>query len=71
MSLSLNRTVGPEGEEVDEFTTGLSPGVPATTNKPYGLLFSHTLIFHEILENVDGFARLKLQHKKKHSPLNK
>ena len=56
----MNRTVGPEGAEVDEFTTGLSPGVPAPTNKPYGGLFSGTLILHEILENVDG---LKLQQK--------
>lgn len=56
----MNRTVGAEGAEVDEFTTGLSPGVPAPTNKPYGLLFSGILIFHEIFVDVDGFARLKL-----------
>lgn len=31
---------GAEGAEVDEFTNGLSPGAPQTTNKPYGLLFS-------------------------------
>lgn len=49
----MNRTVSPEGVEVDEFATGFSPGVPAPTNKPYRLLFSEILIFHVILENVN------------------
>lgn len=67
----MNRTAGPEGAEVDEFTTGLSPGVPAPANKPYGLRFSAILIFHETLENVDGFARLKLnQRKDKQCPVS-
>lgn len=59
----MNRTAGPEGAEVDEFTTGLRPGVPALTNKPYGLLVSGILIFNKIFENVD--ARLKPQQKEK------
>lgn len=62
----MNRTAGPEGAKVDEFTTGLRPGVPAPANKPYGLLFSGILIFNVILENVDGFARLKIRQKGKH-----
>ena len=41
----MNRTAGPEGAVVDEITTGLRPGVPAPTNKPYGNLFSGILIF--------------------------
>lgn len=36
----MNRTEGPEGAKVDEFTIGPRPGVPAHSNKPYGLLVS-------------------------------
>lgn len=63
----MNRTLGAGWAEANEFTAGLSPGVPKPTNKPYGQLFSGILIFHYIFENVDGFAGLALQQQEIHS----
>lgn len=60
----MNRTVCPDGAKVVEFTTGPGPGLPAPTNKPYGLLFSGKLIFHQVIKNPNEYANSNFGEKR-------